>query len=127
MHVINNGNELPVKAKNVRVSPQAEHEINTQVSQMLANGIIRPSMSPWANRVILVRRKDQTLRFAVDYRGLNDVTKKDSSPPRDQRYTRQIKRMRVLFNSRRSQCLLEHSNRRRGSREDGFYNSKGTI
>ena len=47
---------------------------------MLSNGIIRPSASPWASRVILVKKKDQTLRFAVDYRSLNDITTKDSYP-----------------------------------------------
>ena len=47
---------------------------------MLEHGIIRPSSSPWASRVILVRKKDQSFRFAVDYRSLNDVTKRDSYP-----------------------------------------------
>ena len=79
-HVINTNKQLPIKANNIRVSPQTEREINEQVEQMLSNGIIRPSISPWASRVILVRKKDQTLRFAVDYRGLNDVTIKDSYP-----------------------------------------------
>ena len=79
-HVIETGNAQPVRAKNIRVSPQTEREIKMQVDQMLRNGIIRASASPWASRVILVRKKDGSLRFAVDYRGLNDVTKKDSYP-----------------------------------------------
>ena len=79
-HVINTNEQLPIKAKNIQVSPQTEREINEQVEQMLSNGIIRPSTSPWASRVILVRKKYQTLRFAVDYLSLNDVTIKDSYP-----------------------------------------------
>ena len=47
---------------------------------MLQNGIVGPSASPWASRIILVRKKDGSTRFAVDYRSLNDVTKKDSYP-----------------------------------------------
>ena len=79
-HKIETGNALPVKAKSVRVSPRVEAEVNVQVGQMLRNGIIRPSMSPWASRVILVQKKDMTYRFAVDYRALNDHTKKDAYP-----------------------------------------------
>ena len=69
-----------MRAKYGRVSPQAEQEINNQIHQMLDNGIIRPSSSPWASRVILVQNEDGTTRFAIDYRALNDLTKKDSYP-----------------------------------------------
>ena len=45
---------------------------------MIENNICRPSKSPWASNVVLVRKRDSTLRFAIDYRKLNDVTKKDA-------------------------------------------------
>ena len=45
---------------------------------MLENNIVIKSTSPWAARAILFRKRDQTLRFVVDYRGLNEMTKKDS-------------------------------------------------
>ena len=45
-HTIETGNAQPVKARGVRFSPQVEREINTQVTQMLENGIIRKSSSP---------------------------------------------------------------------------------
>ena len=48
LHVIETGDSLPVKSKNIRVSPQTVQEINSQISQMLQNGIVRPSASPWA-------------------------------------------------------------------------------
>ena len=77
-HAINTGSALPVKARGMRMSPKSEKEVETQLDQMLINGIVRPSCSPWAARVILIEKKDKSLRFAVDYRGLKDVTRKDA-------------------------------------------------
>ena len=45
---------------------------------MLRNKVIEPSKSPWASPIVLIPKKDCTLRFCVDYRKLNEVTVKDS-------------------------------------------------
>ena len=55
----------------------AEDEI---LNEMLKTGVIEPSMSSWASPVCLVRKKDNTFRFCIDYRRVNAVSKKDAYP-----------------------------------------------
>ena len=54
--------------------------IESEIDKMLAMGIIRPSLSPWASPVTLVPKKDGTTRFCIDYRALNSVTVKVRYP-----------------------------------------------
>ena len=71
---------LPVKQKVRRIPAAWEDEVNTQVTEMLKNDIIRPSVSPWNSPLLLVQKKDNSMRFVCDFRGLNNVTKKDTYP-----------------------------------------------
>ncbi|GBN99533.1 hypothetical protein AVEN_74744-1 [Araneus ventricosus] len=47
---------------------------------MVDNGIIVESSGPWASPIVLVKKKDGSTRFCVDYRKLNEITIKDSYP-----------------------------------------------
>ena len=55
-------------------------EVREHIQEMLDGGTIRPSNSPWCNAVVLVRKKDGTLRFCIDFHQLNERTEKDSFP-----------------------------------------------
>lgn len=73
-------NAKPVTKKPYRYSPQQKNEIEKQVTQMLQQGIIQSNVSPFASPVLLVKKKDGTWRFCVDYRGLNEITVKNKYP-----------------------------------------------
>ena len=47
---------------------------------MEKQGVIKPSTSPWSSPIVLVPKKDGSLRFCIDYRKLNSVTKKNVYP-----------------------------------------------
>ena len=53
-------------------------EVKAHIQEMLDLGAIRPSNSPWASAIVLVRKKDGRLRFCIDLRRLNNRTVKDA-------------------------------------------------
>ena len=47
---------------------------------MLSKGIVEPSNSPWSSPIVLVKKKDGSTRFCVDFRQVNNLTRKDAQP-----------------------------------------------
>ncbi|CAM5160655.1 unnamed protein product [Natator depressus] len=79
-HSIDTGNAHPIEVQPYRVSPQAKTAIEREIQDMLQMGVIRPSGSAWASPVVLVPKPDREIRFCVDYRKLNAVTRPDNYP-----------------------------------------------
>lgn len=70
----------PIKQRYYPVSPAKQHLIDQEIKKMLDDDIIEPCKSPWSSPICLVKKKDDTYRFCVDYRQLNAVTRKDAYP-----------------------------------------------
>ena len=77
-HMINLTDDTPFKQRHRRIPPAMIDEVRSHIEQLAASGIIRPSHSPWASNVVLVRKKDGSIRMCVDYRQLNNRTIRDS-------------------------------------------------
>lgn len=73
-------NQKAIKQQVRRESPAVMLEIQRQIDEMLKNGIISHSKSPWLSPIVMVRKSDGSLRFCIDFRKLNEATVKDSYP-----------------------------------------------
>ena len=77
---INTGDSSPTKQPTRHIPHAARQEVTELLKEMQEANVVKPSKSPWASPVVLVRKKDGTLRFCIDYRKLNEVTKADTFP-----------------------------------------------
>ena len=81
-HAFDHPIRLNDESKYVNVPPYhyshfQKGEIEKQVEEVLKQGIIRPSASPFSSPILLVKKKDGTWWFCTDYRALNEATIKD--------------------------------------------------
>ncbi len=70
----------PIRQRHRRIPPSEYEVVKAHINQLLEAQIIRESSSPYASPIVLVRKKDGSLRLCVDYRRLNANTRKDAFP-----------------------------------------------
>ncbi|XP_039023154.1 uncharacterized protein LOC120155744 [Hibiscus syriacus] len=70
----------PINLRPYRFPYNQKAEIEKQIANMLSSSVIQPSKSPFASPCLLIKKKDGTWRFCVDYRKLNSMTVKDKFP-----------------------------------------------
>lgn len=78
-HVIRSTAE-PIKQRFYPISPALQKHVNDELDDMLQRGVVEPSSSPWASPIVMVKKKDGSYRFCVDYRKVNSVTQRDAYP-----------------------------------------------
>ena len=79
-HEIDTGNAHPIRQPPRRLPAMELEDVNQEVQRMIKAGITKPSQSPWASPIVVVKKKDGSMRLCVDYRKLNGVTQKDAHP-----------------------------------------------
>ncbi|KAL6742132.1 hypothetical protein Aduo_015320 [Ancylostoma duodenale] len=79
-HDIDVGDAKPIEQRTRPLSYAMKVEVDNMLSDLKERNIIEDSHSPWASPIVLVAKKDGTVRLCVDYREVNKVTKKDSYP-----------------------------------------------
>lgn len=73
-------NSSPIKQRYYPVSPVMQKHIDAELDKMLEMDVIERSTSAWSSPILLVKKKDNSFRFCVDFRKLNSVTEKDAYP-----------------------------------------------
>ena len=79
-HSIETGSAAPIHQAPYRLSFAERSEVQNLVNEYIDAGFVAESDSPWACPIVLVRKKDGTLRFCCDWRRLNSVTRRDAMP-----------------------------------------------
>ena len=79
-HTIKVTDDTPFKEQFRWIPLPLVEEVQNHLQEMLESGAIRPSQSAWCNAVVLVWKKDGSLKFCINFCCLNACTKKDSYP-----------------------------------------------
>ena len=70
----------PISIPPYRMAPVELRELKAQLEELLNNGFIRPSISPWGAPVLFAKKKNGSLRLCIDYRQLNQATIRNQYP-----------------------------------------------
>ena len=73
-HTINTGDHPPIHSRPYRVPYAHKEEVKRQIQELVVDNIIEPTNSPWASPILLVKKKDGSMRLCCDFRRLNAVT-----------------------------------------------------
>ena len=79
-HIISLIDLNPYKERFHKIPPPLLDEVQNTLKDMLDSGAFNPSQSPWCNVVVLIRKKDGSLHFCINFQRLNNHAKKDSFP-----------------------------------------------
>ena len=79
-HRIDTGDNAPHYERLRRHPTTQLPMIDQHVEQMLQHDVIEPAASPWCSNVVMVKRRDGSMRFCIDYRKTNELIKKDKFP-----------------------------------------------
>lgn len=79
-HQIETGEAAPIKQRPHRMTAEGHQQIREAVQKMLEARQVQPSDSSWGANPVIVKKKDGTARVCIDYRALNEVTRKDCYP-----------------------------------------------
>ncbi|CAI5797801.1 Hypothetical predicted protein [Podarcis lilfordi] len=80
VHHIDTGDAKPIAVNPHRITGEYVGKVSNEIRAMLKAGIITTSESPWAAPIVLLDKSDGAIRFCLDYRKLNHVTKADAYP-----------------------------------------------
>ena len=76
-HRIDTGDHQPTRSAPHRLASYWKEQLQTEISELLAAGILRTSHSPWSSPMVPVKKPDGSVRLCIDYRKLNSVTSSD--------------------------------------------------
>jgi hypothetical protein len=79
-HQIDTGSAKPIKQPPRRMAIAQWEVANQEIDRMLAENVIEPADGPWSSPIVLVKKRDGSTRFCIDYRRVNEVTLKDAYP-----------------------------------------------
>ena len=79
-HAIDTGDNQPVATRQWPIPHSMLKVMESQCQEMLSQGVIEPCASAWRSPTLLVRKKDDSFRYVIDYRNINKITVKDKFP-----------------------------------------------